>query len=85
MSIGDFPECLSQAMLVGIMLVGRLGVHARTRGFVQRDAWQPAADQADAQDQPHQRRGARGGLPDCQTSKLSGSAAAKRVLRPTGA
>ena len=26
MSIGDFPEILSQAMLVGIMLVGRLGV-----------------------------------------------------------
>ena len=26
MSIGDFPESLSQAMLVGIMLVGRLGV-----------------------------------------------------------
>ena len=26
MSIGDFPECLSHAILVGIMLVGRLGV-----------------------------------------------------------
>ena len=26
MSIGDFPENLSQAMLVGMMLVGRLGV-----------------------------------------------------------
>ena len=26
MSIGDFPESLSQAILVGIMLVGRLGV-----------------------------------------------------------
>ena len=26
MSIGDFPESLSQAMLVGIMLVGGLGV-----------------------------------------------------------
>ena len=26
MSIGDFLERLSQAMLVGIMLVGRLGV-----------------------------------------------------------
>ena len=24
--IGDFPESLSQAMLVGIILVGRLGV-----------------------------------------------------------
>ena len=24
--IGNFPECLSQAILVGIMLVGRLGV-----------------------------------------------------------
>ena len=28
MSKGDFPESLSQASLVGIMLVGRLGVHA---------------------------------------------------------
>ena len=27
MSKGDFLESLSQAMLVGIMLVGRLGVH----------------------------------------------------------
>ena len=26
MSIGDFPESLSQAILVGIMLVGRLGI-----------------------------------------------------------
>ena len=26
MCIGDFPESLSQAILVGIMLVGRLGV-----------------------------------------------------------
>ena len=26
MPIGDFPKSLSQAMLVGIMLVGRLGV-----------------------------------------------------------
>ena len=26
MSIGDFPESLNQAILVGIMLVGRLGV-----------------------------------------------------------
>ena len=26
MSVGDFPESLSQAILVGIMLVGRLGV-----------------------------------------------------------
>ena len=25
----DFPESLSQAMLVGVMLVGRLGVHWR--------------------------------------------------------
>ena len=29
MSIGDFPESLSQAMLVGTMLVGRLGVPRR--------------------------------------------------------
>ena len=27
MSVGDFPESLSQAILVGIILVGRLGVH----------------------------------------------------------
>ena len=26
---GNFPESLSQAILVGIMLVGRLGVHDR--------------------------------------------------------
>ena len=26
MSVGDFPESLSQAMLVGVMLGGRLGV-----------------------------------------------------------
>ena len=26
MSVGDFPESLSQAMLVGVMLVGALGV-----------------------------------------------------------
>ena len=26
MSIGDFPESLGQAMLIGTMLVGRLGV-----------------------------------------------------------
>ena len=29
MSIGDFPEMLSQAILVGIILVGRLGVSPR--------------------------------------------------------
>ena len=29
MSIGDLPESLSQAMLVGILLVGRLGVFRR--------------------------------------------------------
>ena len=29
MSIGDFPESLSQAMLVGVMLVGQLGVRIR--------------------------------------------------------
>ena len=32
MSMGGFPESLSQAMLVGIMLVGRLGV-LRSRSF----------------------------------------------------
>ena len=29
MSLGDFPESLSQAMLVGVMLLGRLGVAAQ--------------------------------------------------------
>ena len=29
--IGDFPETLSQAMLVGVMLVGRLGVPGKER------------------------------------------------------
>ena len=29
--IGDFPQCLSQAMLVGIMSVGRLGVQLAAR------------------------------------------------------
>ena len=32
MSIGEFSEDLSQAMLLGMMSVGRLGVHARERG-----------------------------------------------------
>ena len=31
MSIGDFPESLTQAMLVGTMLVGKLGVLNKTR------------------------------------------------------
>ena len=31
MSVGNFPESLSQAMLVGIMLVGRLGVAGSPR------------------------------------------------------
>ena len=35
--IGNYPEILSQAMLVRVMLVGRLGVHLlfmfQTRGF----------------------------------------------------
>ena len=31
--IGDFPEDLSQAMLVGIMLVRRLGVRATIAGL----------------------------------------------------
>ena len=37
MSIGDFPETLSQAILVGIMLVGRLGVikcHSVTKLYI---------------------------------------------------
>ena len=35
MSIGNFPEVLSQAILVGIILVGRLGVvFGATGGFV---------------------------------------------------
>ena len=33
MSTGDFPESLSQAMLVGIIVVGRLGVYGwKNRG-----------------------------------------------------
>ena len=37
MSIGNFPERLSQAMLVGIiMLVGRLGVHTHTHSNILR-------------------------------------------------
>ena len=32
MSMGDFPDSLSQAILVGIMLVGRLGVRQNGRG-----------------------------------------------------
>ena len=32
MSIGDLPESLSQAMLVGIMLAGKLGVHVTNFG-----------------------------------------------------
>ena len=32
MSKGNFPESLSQAMLVGTMLVGRLGVAGGTAG-----------------------------------------------------
>ena len=31
MSIGDFPEIVSRGILVGIVLVGRLGVHAEAR------------------------------------------------------
>ena len=34
MSIGNFPESLSQAMLVGVMLVGRLGVPFRGHSFI---------------------------------------------------
>ena len=33
MSIGNFPESLSQAMLVGIMLVGKLGVRSHPSGL----------------------------------------------------
>ena len=33
MSMGDFPESSSQAILVGIMFVGRLGVRAFTDGW----------------------------------------------------
>ena len=35
--IGDFPESLSQAMLVGIMLVGRLGVESHALKGCKRD------------------------------------------------
>ena len=31
MSIGNFPEMLSQAMLVGVMLVGRLAIPGLAR------------------------------------------------------
>ena len=34
MSIGDFPESLSQAMLVGVMLVGGLGVSSSRAFFL---------------------------------------------------
>ena len=34
MSIGDFPESLSQAMLVGIVSVGRLGVGHGTVSYI---------------------------------------------------
>ena len=33
MSIGDFPESMSQAMLVGTMLVGRLGVYRNPTSY----------------------------------------------------
>ena len=33
MSIGDFPESLSQSMLVGTMLVGRLGIFLKHSDF----------------------------------------------------
>ena len=33
MSIGNFPESLSQAMLVWVMLVGRLGVWPRNQNM----------------------------------------------------
>ena len=33
MSIGNLPESLSQAILVGIMLVGRLGVYTKVVSF----------------------------------------------------
>ena len=36
MSIGNFPESLSQAILVGIFLVGRLGVVASSN-FLAKD------------------------------------------------
>ena len=39
MPIGDFPESLSQAMLVGVMLVGRWGVHAYDRPREARPLW----------------------------------------------
>ena len=45
MSIVDFTECLSRAMLVGVMLVGRLGVcrlgFNRKLGF--RPSWRGTA------------------------------------------
>ena len=41
MSIGDFLESLSRAMLVGTMLVGRLGVVNQTRPGAAQFEWSP--------------------------------------------
>ena len=42
--IGNFPESLSQAILAGIILVGRLGVRRSLRRGVQRRAQGGCAD-----------------------------------------
>ena len=47
MSIGDFPESLSQSILVGIMLVGRLGVPVSVKEhipFPRASALQPGVE-----------------------------------------
>ena len=51
MSIGDFPESLTQAMLEGTMLVGRLGVFTRT--LARRRALR-AAERGSSQDSAEQ-------------------------------
>ena len=56
MSIGDFPEGLSQAVLVGIMLVGRLGVF---RGPVA--LWRACKDVPVAEGRPPVQRHSQGG------------------------
>ena len=53
MSIGDFPESLNQAMLVGTMLVGRLGLPSN------REFSDPGGGQAPGPGPPNSRFAAR--------------------------
>ena len=50
MSVGDFPESSSQAILVGIILVGRLGVAALTVSRAQ--LWLTASPEAETTSTP---------------------------------